>query len=287
MLEHVDDLIDSGAISLKIEGRSKSAYYIAAMTNAYRTAVDRYMVARGFEDADGNELKPFHDAVIRPGDPDYDTAVQDDIARNADKAFAGVPDAEDGQAAPQVGAAHAVNIGNADDGDLSYHARSTRRKSNTAAEILPEGWHHAAVRPAEHVELPEWLKEEPYKVAHRDYSTGFYYPEHKVQQRTDRAGYFRSWLVVGEAISWTPEEGGRLTIMSRNKIEPGQEVEFLLAGQPPLAYTIPESGLRDADGAPVAAINNPAHVFSIPCPHDIPANTAIRSRTKHATLKAE
>ena len=27
-----------------------------------------------------------------------------------------------------------------------------------------------------------WLLDEPDKVAHRDYSTGFYYPEHKVQQ---------------------------------------------------------------------------------------------------------
>ena len=71
MLAHIDDLLDSGATSLKIEGRSKSAYYIAAMTNAYKTAVDAYMVQRGFEDEDGTVLKPFHDRVIRPSDPDY------------------------------------------------------------------------------------------------------------------------------------------------------------------------------------------------------------------------
>ena len=135
MLEHIDDLIDSGATSLKIEGRSKSAYYIAAMTNAYKTAVNQYMVERGFEDAEGNEIKPFHDMVIRPDDPDFANAVPDNIEHNADKAFAGVPDAEDGQAAPQVDTVHCANIGNADDGNLSYHARSTRRKSNTAAEI--------------------------------------------------------------------------------------------------------------------------------------------------------
>lgn len=39
------------------------------MTNAYKTAVNEYMIQRGFEDADGNVLKPFHDRVIRPGDP--------------------------------------------------------------------------------------------------------------------------------------------------------------------------------------------------------------------------
>ena len=65
-------------------------------------------------------------------------------------------------------------------------------------------------------------------MAHRDYSTGFYYPEHKVTQNTDRSAYFRSWLVVGEVLSWSADEDGRVTLMSRNKIEPGQQVEFLL-----------------------------------------------------------
>ena len=124
-------------------------------------------------------------------------------------------------------------------------------------------------------------------MAHRDYSTGFYYPEHKVQQSTDRSAYFRAWLVVGEVLSWSPEDGGRVTIMSRNKIEAGQEVEFVLPGAAPLAYTVPAGGFRDADGHWVEAINNPAHVFSMPCPQEVPVNAAIRSRTKKPTLKAE
>jgi len=33
--------------------------------------------------------------------------------------------------------------------------------------------------------------------------------------------------------------------------------------------------------------NNPAHVFSMPCPQEVPVNAAIRSRTKKPTLKAE
>ncbi|MBT1173458.1 U32 family peptidase [Bifidobacterium sp. MA2] len=303
MLEHIDDLIDSGATSLKIEGRSKSAYYIAAMTNAYKTAVNAYMVQRGFEDADGTVLKPFRDRVIREGDPDYAesiAAAPDAIERDADKAFAGVPGGdvglefagpvttEDGTAGktPTEDAA-ARSAGGAQLDELSYKARSARRKSNTREEVLPEGWHHAKTRPAERVTLPDWLLEEPDKVAHRDYSTGFYYPEHKVTQNTDRSAYFRAWMVVGEVLSWSPDRGGRVTIMSRNKIEPGQLVEFLLPGEAPLVYTVPERGLEDSDGVPVAAINNPAHVFSLPCPHEVPVNAAIRSRTRKPTLKAE
>ena len=40
MIEHLDDLLDAGVYSFKIEGRAKSAYYTALTTNAYRTALD-------------------------------------------------------------------------------------------------------------------------------------------------------------------------------------------------------------------------------------------------------
>ncbi len=42
MIEHIDKLCDAGITSLKIEGRAKSAYYVAVITNAYRHAVDYY-----------------------------------------------------------------------------------------------------------------------------------------------------------------------------------------------------------------------------------------------------
>ncbi len=42
MLRHVQDLIEAGVSSFKIEGRMKSAYYTAVITNAYRMAIDAY-----------------------------------------------------------------------------------------------------------------------------------------------------------------------------------------------------------------------------------------------------
>lgn len=42
MIDHIDKLADAGVTSLKIEGRAKSAYYVAVVTNAYRMAVDEY-----------------------------------------------------------------------------------------------------------------------------------------------------------------------------------------------------------------------------------------------------
>jgi putative protease len=40
MIEHIREMIAAGITSLKIEGRAKSAYYVAAITNAYRGSVD-------------------------------------------------------------------------------------------------------------------------------------------------------------------------------------------------------------------------------------------------------
>ncbi len=40
MIEHIPELMRCGISSLKIEGRAKSAYYVACITNAYRHAID-------------------------------------------------------------------------------------------------------------------------------------------------------------------------------------------------------------------------------------------------------
>ena len=40
MIDHLDDLMDAGVASLKIEGRAKSAYYAAIVTGAYRHCLD-------------------------------------------------------------------------------------------------------------------------------------------------------------------------------------------------------------------------------------------------------
>ena len=43
MLEHIPELVDAGISSFKIEGRMKSVYYTAVVTNAYRAAIDGYL----------------------------------------------------------------------------------------------------------------------------------------------------------------------------------------------------------------------------------------------------
>ena len=43
MIEHMDDIVNSGIDSLKIEGRMKTALYVATVARTYRKAIDDYM----------------------------------------------------------------------------------------------------------------------------------------------------------------------------------------------------------------------------------------------------
>ena len=43
MIEYIPELVESGIISFKIEGRMKSSYYVASVVKAYRMAIDSYL----------------------------------------------------------------------------------------------------------------------------------------------------------------------------------------------------------------------------------------------------
>ncbi len=176
MLEHIDDLIDAGATSLKIEGRAKSALYSAVVTNAYKMATNMYVEKR------------------------------------------------------------------------------------EAGDYSP-------------LELPQWLKDEPYKVVHRPYCTAFYYPEEPAGQETERGGYINDWQMVGDVISW---DYGRVTFKAKNKVIPGHTIEFVRPGVEPYVLTV-EDDIWDEKGNKVEAANHPTHIFSLPCPEEMAPATPMRA----------
>lgn len=45
MIEHIPDLVDAGIDSFKIEGRMKTALYVAAVARTYRQAIDDYFIS--------------------------------------------------------------------------------------------------------------------------------------------------------------------------------------------------------------------------------------------------
>lgn len=53
MIEHIPELVQSGISSFKIEGRVKTAYYVATVVGAYRREIDRY-----FDDPENYTFNP-------------------------------------------------------------------------------------------------------------------------------------------------------------------------------------------------------------------------------------
>ncbi|MGN0576065.1 MAG: U32 family peptidase [Ruminococcus sp.] len=69
MIDFIDKLAEAGITSLKIEGRAKSAYYVAVVTNAYRMAVDEY-----YKNPDSFTLPQWiHDEVFKVSHRKYCT----------------------------------------------------------------------------------------------------------------------------------------------------------------------------------------------------------------------
>ena len=94
------------------------------------------MVQRGFEDEAGNELKPFHDRVVRAGEEGFADSARDTIMLNADAAFAGMPNWDSANDEGEAG------------GISNRQARRTGlKRQGQLVEESDDGWRHAPVRP--------------------------------------------------------------------------------------------------------------------------------------------
>ncbi len=70
MIEHIPEMVKAGISSFKIEGRAKSAYYAAVITNAYRVAIDEYLK----NPSDNYKIPQWvHDEVYKVSYRDYCT----------------------------------------------------------------------------------------------------------------------------------------------------------------------------------------------------------------------
>ncbi len=57
MIEHLKEMADAGVTSFKIEGRMKTSYYVANVTNAYRRALDLVESGKPFDEKLSEELE--------------------------------------------------------------------------------------------------------------------------------------------------------------------------------------------------------------------------------------
>ena len=123
----------------------------------------------------------------------------------------------------------------------------------------------------DHYELPQWIREEVFKVSHRRYCTGFFFGHPNACQYYEDSGYISTCRVVGVVERC---EGGRVYATQRGRFFDGDTIEILAPGQRPASLTAHD--LWDGDGQPVTTVNRAMMPFSFPCDQTFPPNTLIR-----------
>lgn len=171
MIEHIPEVIKAGVSSLKIEGRAKSAYYVAVTTNAYKSAVNDYLKAQG----------------------------------------------------------------------SSYKVK-------------------------------DWIRDELYKISHREYSTGFFFGS-EPGQVYENGGYVREYDVVAVCEGW---QDGRIIVSQRNKFYKGDTLDVLECGLPPFDVVVEK--MYDEWGNEVESAPHATQKLFIPSEKKIKAGAFFRKK---------
>lgn len=119
--------------------------------------------------------------------------------------------------------------------------------------------------------LPDWIKEEVFKVSHRKYCTGFFFGHPKDCQYYENSGYMREYDVVAIVNEC---KGGMLYATQRNKFNAGDEVEIISPQKMYDTYKVEK--LYNEDGEQIESANHAMMKLSMPCDKIYPKNSIIR-----------
>ena len=123
----------------------------------------------------------------------------------------------------------------------------------------------------EHYAPPQWLLEEPLKLSHREYCSGFLFGRPEDGQCCREGGYVRRWEAAALVEGW---RDGRLFCTQRNKVRVGDTLEAIPPRGEPAAVPVP--ALWDGEGRPIPDTPHPMMAFSIPFPEPLPPGTFLR-----------
>ncbi|WP_245969938.1 tRNA 5-hydroxyuridine modification protein YegQ [Thiocapsa rosea] len=149
-VEHVARLVSMGIDSLKIEGRTKSHYYVARTSQVYRAAIDDALAGRAFRkdlltDLEGLANRGYTEGFYRRHAPSELQNYDDGASRNQRQIFVGeVTVSSDGWADVRVKNRFAVG----DElelltpaGNRRFRLESMRRDDGTELQLAPgDGW---------------------------------------------------------------------------------------------------------------------------------------------------
>lgn len=122
-------------------------------------------------------------------------------------------------------------------------------------------------------ELPQWIKDEVFKVSHRKYCTGFFNGHPKDCQYYENSGYIREYDVVAIVDEC---RDGFIYATQRNKFSVGDEVEIISPGT--MFDTMRIETILNEHGENVENACHAMMKLSIPCNKAYPKNSIIRMK---------
>lgn len=166
---------------------------------------------------------------------------------------------------------HLDKIANAGVTSLKIEGRA---KSSYYVSIVTNAYRMAVdilKKDPDNYKLPDWIREEVFKVSHRKYCTGFFFGHPKDCQYYENSGYIREYDVAAVVDDC---KDGMLYATQRNKFNAGDEVEII---SPQKMYdTCKVEKLYNEDGEQIESANHAMMKFSMPCDKVYPKNSIIR-----------
>ncbi len=123
--------------------------------------------------------------------------------------------------------------------------------------------------------LPDWIRDEVYKVSHRKYCNGFFFGTPDDSQYYENSGYIRNYDVVAVVEKC---ENGIVYCTQRNKFFAGDNVELLSPSKKPVVLTL--DTIYDEKGNEIQTANHAMMKFSFKSEQTFPQGTVIRKETK-------
>ncbi len=111
--------------------------------------------------------------------------------------------------------------------------------------------------------LPDWIRDEVYKVSHRKYCNGFFFGTPENSQYYENSGYIRNYDIIAVVEKC---ENGRFFA--------GDKVELLSPSAKPFIMTL--SNLYDENNEEITVANHAMMKFSFKCDINFPSGTVIR-----------
>ncbi len=123
--------------------------------------------------------------------------------------------------------------------------------------------------------LPDWIRDEVYKVSHRKYCNGFFFGTPEDSQYYENSGYIRNYDVVAVVEKC---ENGTVYCTQRNRFFAGDTVEILAPSQKPVILTL--NTLYDENNEQIQTANHAMMKFSFMSDLIFPTGTVIRKEVK-------